>query len=111
MRKRVERAQCELLARRQKLAVRAIARHPRYAQRISRRKIEGALHCHANRAARAEDDHLLTARAVGCELRESTVHSGTELRPGFYVSQGKLSVDPTAYYDLEHSLKTPAFLF
>jgi hypothetical protein len=33
------------------------------------------------------------------------------LRPGFYVLQGKLSVDPPAYYDLEHPLKTLAFLF
>src|SRR5690348_1490179 len=104
MRKRVERAQCELLARRQTLAVGAIARHPRYAQRISRRKAQCALHCHANRSARAEDDHLLAARAAGCELRESAVHSGTELRPGFYVLQRKLSVDPPAYYDLEHPL-------
>jgi hypothetical protein len=33
------------------------------------------------------------------------------LRPGFYVLQRKLAVNPPAYYDLEHPLKTLAFLF
>jgi hypothetical protein len=33
------------------------------------------------------------------------------LRPGFYVFQGKLSIDPPAYYGFEHPLKTRAFLF
>ena len=112
VRNRVESAQCELLARAQEFAVRAVSGHPCYAD-VSRGERFRA-RCMATPIGPPELKMTTCSPAQfsrDVSFESPAVHSGTEFRPGFHILQRKFSVDPPAYYALEHPLKSLAFLF
>src|ERR1041385_7313503 len=89
----------------EKLAVRAVPRHPCRFQRGFSGKIQGALHRNAYRPSGAENSNALSTVAILRELGQPALYTRAEICPGFNAFQLQLAIRPSANHNFKDPLK------
>ena len=103
----VEAAQSKTVTGKDKLTVGTIPRHPGYAERILRRKIQGTLHRDGNRTSGGEYHRLLARVRLRDKSRNSGVHASAEFGPSLNARNDDLAGDPIADDFCEELLEIP----